>query len=450
MRLPQNTTTSRRALMAAAFSVTAAAMLPASFAQAQDGLGTAEAPIEINVIANEAFASSVQATEVAEFNKHYPHIKVTVDGVPYVELLAKSMLDATGGSPTYDVIIVDDPWVPQLASIGALLDLKSADVASWTSEDYDWDDFNSAPLAAGEWGGVQYGVPLRANMLMMFYNRTLYEKAGVPEPTPDLTWAQFMEQAPKLVQDVNGDGKIDAWAIDTYFVREPLTPTIWQAIYNANGGKMYDADGKPTFNNEAGAAALQTHKDLLDFAPPGSLAHGFTESLQSFRQGTVANMFQWGSVYRSSAVDPKSTTLTPEQVGIQVMPVGSASAGTHRGIWSGAIGAKSEKQQAAWTFLQWLSSKEGETFRANALGTFPSRKSTLAAKQESEWLEPVFENLQQAYDVAAEGQMWRLRHPRSDAAQQILADELGLAMAGTITPAQALESAAGKIAKTLN
>ena len=443
-------TTSRRALMAAALSFTAAAALPVSPAYAQDGVGTAEAPVEINVIANEAFASAMQATEVAEFNKHYPHIKVTVDGVPYVELLAKSMLDATGGSPTYDVIIVDDPWVPQLATIGALLDLKSADVAGWTAEDYDWSDFNSAPLAAGEWNGVQYGVPLRANMLMMFYNRTLYEKAGVPEPTPDLTWAQFMEQAPKLVQDTNGDGKIDAWAIDTYFVREPLTPTIWQAIYNADGGKMYDADGKPAFNNEVGVKALQTHKDLLDFAPPGSLAHGFTESLQSFRQGTVASMFQWGSVYRSSAVDPKSTTLTPEQVGIQVMPAGSAGPGTHRGIWSGAIGAKSEKQQAAWTFLQWLSSKEGEIFRANALGTFPSRKSTLAAKQENAWLEPVFVNLQQAYDVAAQGEMWRLRHPRSDAAQQILADEIGRAMAGNVTPAEALDAAAQNIARTLN
>lgn len=450
MKVFQKTSTSRRALIATALSVTAVAMLPVPLAFAQDGVGTAEKPVEINVIANEAFASAIQAVEVAEFNRHYPHIKVTVDGVPYVELLAKSMLDATGGSPTYDVLIVDDPWVPQLAEVGALLDLKSADVASWTAADYDWSDFNSAPLAAGEWKGVQYGVPLRANMLMMFYNRTLYEKAGVPEPTPDLSWAQFMEQAPRLVQDTNADGKTDSWAIDTYFVREPLTPTIWQAIYNANGGKMYDSEGKPAFNNEVGVAALQTHKDLLNFAPPGSLAHGYTESMQSFRQGTVANMFQWGSVYRASAVDPKSTTLKPEQVGIQVMPAGAAGAGTHRGIWSGAISAKSEKQQAAWTFLQWLSSKEGETFRANAQGTFPSRKSTLTAKQESAWLEPVFANLQQAYDAAAKGEMWRLRHPRSDAAQQILADEIGRALAGNVTPAEALQAASDKIAKTLN
>ena len=429
---------SRRALLVAAAVV---AVAPASMAQ----------EIEVRVMANEAFANLIQTTEVVEFNKHYPDIKVTIDGVPYVELLAKMMLDATSPTPVYDMLIIDDPWAPQLAEVGALQDLKSEEIAAFTSPDYDWDDFNAAPLAASEWKGIQYGVPLRSNMLMMFYNRTLYEKAGVPEPTPALTWDEYLEQAAKLVQDTNGDGKIDAWAIDTYFVREPLTPTIWQTIMNSNGGKLLDADGKPAFNNEIGAAALDTHRKLLDFAPPGALGHGFTESLQAFRQGTVATMFQWGSVYRSSAVDPASTTLTADQVGIQVMPAGSVTAGAHRGIWSGALSSKSQQKEAAWTFLQWLSSKEGETWRANNLGTFPARKSTLTSTPAagSEWLSPIYTALQLAYDVAAEGEMWRIRHPRSDAAQQILADEVARAMAGRISSEEALKVAAEKIERLL-
>lgn len=439
---------SRRMLMVATASL---ALLGAAgiSAHAQEGLGTTEQPVEIHVMANEAFSNAIQETEVAEFNKHYPNIKVTVDGVPYVELLAKIMLDATSPTPTYDVLIVDDPWTPQLAEVGALADLKSPEFAAWTTADYDWADFNAAPLAASEWKGVQYGAPLRSNMLMMFYNRALYDKAGVAHPTPELTWTQYMEQAPKLVQDTNGDGKTDAWAVDTYFVREPLTPTIWQTIMNANGGKLLDADGKPAFNSEIGVAALDMHRKLLDYAPPGALAHGYTESLQAFRQGTVATMFQWGSVYRSSAVDPKTTTLKPEQVGVQVMPAGSASAGAHRGIWSGSVSAKSENKQAAWTFVQWLSSKQGEAFRANALGTFPARKSTLASKPDSDWLVPVYPALQLAYDVAAKGEMWRIRHPRSDAAQQVLADEIGRAMAGRTPSADALNAAAEKIADVL-
>jgi len=438
---------SRRALMVSASAAVIAAMTGLS-ARAE-GLGTPEKPVEIRMIANEAFANQWQTLMVPEFNKHYPNVKVTIDGVPYVELLAKSMLDATGPSPTYDIIIADDPWVPQLASVGALLDLRSEQVKGWTAEDFDWDDFNVAPLAASEWDGVQYGVPVRSNMLMMFVNKTLYEKAGVPVPTPKLTWDEFLEQAPKLVQDTNGDGKVDAWAIDTYFVREPLTPTIWQTIMNSNGGKLLDDDGKPAFNNEIGAAALETHKKLLEYAPTGAISHGYSESLQAFRQGLVAAHFNWGSVFKGTAVDPATTTLTPEQVNIQVLPVGSVGPGAHRGIWSGTVSAKSENPEAAWALLQWLSSKEGETWHSANLGVFPARKSTLASKPSEAWLVPVFDALQQAYDAAGEGKMWRIRHPRSDAAQQVLADEHSRFIAGQVSAEEALNVAAEKIEKIL-
>lgn len=437
---------SRRAVIAAA----SALAFTTTAAQAQSGLGTAEKPIEVRMIANEAFASQWQNAMVPEFNKAFPHIKVRIDGVPYVELLAKTMLDATGPSPTYDIFIADDPWIPQLATVGALLDLKSPEVQKWTAADYDWADFNSAPLAAGDWKGVQYGVPLRSNMLMMFVNKTHFEKAGLPAPTPALTWQQFLEQAPKLVRDTNGDGKPDVWAIDTYFIREPLTPTIWQAILNANGGSLLDDKGKPAFNNKIGIEALETHKKLLDFAPTGAISHGFSESMQAFRQGVVATLINWGSIYKGSAIDPKTTTLKPEEVSIQVLPGGSSSAGSHRGIWNGSVSAKSQNKQAAWAVLQWLSSKQGEAWHAAALGVFPARKSTLASNPPEPWLKPVFAALQQSYDAAEKGKMWRIRHPRSDAAQQILADEVARFMAGKATAAEALQTAAGKIEKVLN
>lgn len=413
-------------------------------AQAGAALGTPDKPIEIRMIANEAFAKQWQSAMVPEFNKLYPNVKVTIDGVPYAELLAKSLLDITGASPTYDIVIADDPWIPQLAQTGALLDLRKG-AAKWTKPDYDWADFNAAPLAAGEWNGAQYGVPLRSNMLMMFFNKTLYAKAGLPAPTPKLTWDEFFAQAPKLVQDTNGDGKVDSWAVDTYFMRDALTPTIWQTILNSNGGALLGADNQPAFNTPAGVKALQTQIDLLKFAPPGAVSHGFNESLQAFRQGQVATMFMWGSVFKGTAVDAATTTLTPDQVGIQVMPAGSVGPGAHRGIWSGAVVNKSKNAEAAWALLQWLSSKDGEVWHANALGVFPARKSTLSSTPTSTWLAPVFVALQQAYNVAETGKMWRPRLAKSDAVQQILAEETSRAISGEITAEAAIKNAATKI-----
>ncbi|MCI5073628.1 sugar ABC transporter substrate-binding protein [Oricola sp.] len=379
----------------------------------------------------------------------YPNVNVVFDGVPYTELLAKMMLDATSPDPEYDVLLVDDPWVPQLAGIGALVDLKGPEVSAITDEGYDWADFNAAPLAAGEWQGVQYAVPVRSNMLLRFYNRTLYEQAGLPEPTPAQTWDEFFSDAEKLVRDTDGDGKDDVWAIDTYFVREPLTPTIWQSILNANGGSLLDDSGVPAFANEIGAKSLETHKRMLDYAPPGALGHGFSESLQAFRQGLVANMFNWGSVYKSTAVDPKSTTLTVDEVGIQVLPVGDVQAGAHRGIWIAGISSKTDELNASWAFLQWLTSKEGESINASLVGSFPARKSTLSGEPAEPWLGPVYETLQNAYEVAGEGHMWRIRSPKSDAAQQILADEIARGLAGQASPDEALGVAAKKIERAL-
>jgi len=439
---------SRRKVLGGAATALTAMALGVDGAQADSGLGASGAPVELRVIANSAFSHTWQTVLVPEFNKVYPNIRVTIDGVPYNEHLAKLMLEATSTNPEYDVLVIDDPWTPQLAQLGALVDLKGPKVAPITSADYDWADFNPAPLASGEWSGKQYSIPVRSNMLMMFYNRAHYQKAGLPEPTPGLTWKQYFEQAPKLVQDMNGDGTIDAWAVDTFFVRDQLTPTIWQAIMNSNGGALLDDKGSPIFNNEIGVAALEMHRKLLDYAPPGSLGHGLQESLQTFRQGAVATMFMWGSVYKASGIDTRASTLTLKELGMQVMPVGTAGPGTHRGIWTAGISAKTRKMKASWAFVEWLTSKKGEAVNAALAGSFPARKSTLTQPSE-EWMKPVYIALQQAYDVAANGKMWRIRSPRSDATQQILADEIARALAGQVTPKAALDLAARRISRIL-
>ena len=55
---------------------------------------------------------------------------------------------------------LEHAW-PAKIEIGALKDLKGPEIAAMTDPGYDWDDFNAAPLAASEWKGGQFGVPLR-------------------------------------------------------------------------------------------------------------------------------------------------------------------------------------------------------------------------------------------------------------------------------------------------
>ena len=173
---------------------------------------------------------------------------------------------------------------------------------------------------------------MRSNMLLMFYNRAHYKKAGLPEPTPVLTWDQYL-RGPKLVQDMNGDGVIDAWAVDTFFVRDQLTPTIWQGILNANGGSLLDEKGAPAFNGALGVAALDTHRKIWISRPRslGSWPPGIASGVPSRCRGDNVHV---GKRYKATGVDPKASTLTLKELGMQVMPVGTAGPGTHRGIWT--------------------------------------------------------------------------------------------------------------------
>lgn len=414
------------------------------------GTGTAEEPIDLKVLVNDAYAAQWTEKLIPEFNKDFPNITVTIDGVPYNDQLAKTMLELTNQDATYDVVMADDNWTPQLASTGGLLDLRSSEVEAWTDEDYDWDDFYPAALAAGQYDGSQYAIPARSNILMMLYNKDLYTKAGLPEPTPEITWDEYFDQAAKLVQDTDGDGQVDAWAVGTYFVRDGLTPTIWQTIMNSNGGTILNKDEDASALGNAAVEALETHKKLLDFAPPGAVSWQFNEPLEAFRQGKIATLFTWGSVYRGSAVDPATTTLTADQVGIQTLPAGTDGPGAHRGVWSMGVNARSSHPEAAWAFTQWLTSKKGEQWQTDTLGVFPARSSTLDAGPKEEWLKPVFEALKVAWPAIDAGSMWRPHIVESDAVQQILATETGEFIPGNITAKEAVETMTAEIDDLLN
>lgn len=408
-------------------------------------LSVALAQTTIYGLVNDAFARIWQDQLVPAFNEDHPDIEVVIDGVPYSDQLPRQVLEATSTPPSYDFFVTDDPWLPQLASTGQLAAIPD-DVAGVFADDYDLDDFFPGALAAGQWDGTQYAVPIRSNVLLMFYNRDLFDAAGVDEPGESYSWDDLMADLPRLVRDTDGDGEDDVWGIATYFGRDQLTPTIWQAILNSNGGSLLDEDFRPAFNTEVGVDALETHIAMAEYGPPGASAYGFTDTLEAFRQGRVAIMFNWGSVYQGVAVNPDTTTLSVEQVGIAPLPGGSDVArSAHRGIWTATVLNSAENTEAAWTFVQWVTSKQGEQWASANIGQFPARASTLASEPAEPWLADVFAAIEASYDVIGQGGMWRPRLPESDAVQRTLALHHSRAMTGEVSPADALADAEEEI-----
>ncbi|MFD5448869.1 ABC transporter substrate-binding protein [Streptomyces sp. NPDC127100] len=94
--------------------------------------------------------------------------------------------------------MVEAGEAPDLAQIGAYSDYAAQDLL------YRADDVLSIPVqadfvsqlaAAGQVRGVQYGLPFAASTRVLFYNKTLFDKAGA---TPPKTWDDLAEAAGKL------------------------------------------------------------------------------------------------------------------------------------------------------------------------------------------------------------------------------------------------------------
>ncbi len=106
--------------------------------------------------------------------------------------------------------------------------------------------------------GRVYGIPKDFNTLGIFYNKTLFQKAGVPLPTDKWTWDDMRAAAKKLTKAGNAAKAMYGSSQFVYGITLPDSSSRWLAFLYANGGTVLDADGThAAFNNEAGVNSLK-------------------------------------------------------------------------------------------------------------------------------------------------------------------------------------------------
>ncbi|MET8451045.1 extracellular solute-binding protein [Streptomyces sp. NPDC005209] len=153
--------------------------------------------------------------------------------------------------------MVDAGDAPDMAQIGAYADYAAADKL------YPVSDLLSIPTQAGflsqlseagEWNHIQYGIPFAASTRVLFYNKTLFAKAGIT--TPPTTWSELAADAEAL----KGDGVKFPYAL-------PLGPEEAQAEtmqWLLSGGNGYTDDvGTYTINSAQNVDTFTWLKDEL-------------------------------------------------------------------------------------------------------------------------------------------------------------------------------------------
>lgn len=137
------------------------------------------------------------------FEEKYPNVTIQYEFSGWDGYWEKIAAQAAGGNLP-DVFQQDYQYLTQYARKGLLLELDP-----YVEEGVlDLSDVDENSIAGGRVDGKLYGINLGSNAMCVAYDPELFEKAGVPEPSPDWTWEDYMETARKIHEKLGiyGDG----------------------------------------------------------------------------------------------------------------------------------------------------------------------------------------------------------------------------------------------------
>lgn len=188
------------------------------------------------------------------FEELHPEVRVVQEStsISYKEKILTSM--ASGTPP--DVFLLDSIDVPAFVNRGLLLDL--APFAGRVG--LDLSTFYPHVLAIAQRDGSLYAFPKDFTPMVLYYNKTFFDEAGVEYPRSNWTWEDFLQTCLKLRGDEDHDGKADRFAtfVPRYFY-------LWQPWVWLNGGDVLSPDGawaSGYLNSPATQEALQFLVDL--------------------------------------------------------------------------------------------------------------------------------------------------------------------------------------------
>ena len=298
------------------------------------------------------------------FNKEYPNVNVQIESIVYDQIKDKIVASFQAPSPTYDLAIIDNPWMGDFAKAGFLQPLDARIAAT---PGYNYGDFAKPLRDIGTVDNKVYGIPFYNYGLGLIYRKDLYQKAGLQAPT---TLDELVSSAAKLNSSA-------AAGIAMQPQRGYKAFEEWGNYLFAAGGSIYGSDGKVHINTPEGKKALETYIAMYkSSAPANSLNWGFDEALRSVSSGKSAQMVSYNWMLPTLNKKGGQSGALAGNFALSTMPGGKQVLG----LWDWAIPTNSKVSDADWAFISWLTSAAGEKGRVEAGGA-PVRTSILSDPQ---------------------------------------------------------------------
>jgi multiple sugar transport system substrate-binding protein len=276
--------------------------------------------------------------------------------------------------------------------------------------------------------GSVYGLPFDGESTGLFYRTDLFEDAGIEEPPA--TWDEFLDAAQALTKPGEQQYGYQIFAPEAAYY---WYPWLWQA-----GGELLSADGETVeFNSDAGKQAADLYVGLSEVSAPDHLNSNSYDGRIAFANGQVA-MYMAGAWF-AGVLDEEFPDISG-QWDTAPLPEGAAGCATTIAGDALVIFADSDHSDAAWTWIEFLSRPENVAeWTYESEGTLLPPYEGLLSSPDLVEEKPVLEGFAQAM-ACGKGNV--IDNPKWPEVEEVLNDELGKAIYGEKTGAEAVDAAA--------
>ncbi len=360
---------------------------------------------------------------VEAFESTHPNRKLVIEPVPINGYLEKAITAVLGGSPP-DVLSLDANFIAEMAGRNLLL--------PWDEQvkKLDLSDFNQGMVQASTVNGKMYAIPYRGASGVYFYNKTMFDQAGVPYPKEGWTYADMLDIAKKITVPGEKYGVGIAAALsDPANVFTSFAPVLW-----AYGGEFLNDDNtKARINEPAGVKAITYWTELYTkykVVPEGSINFAITKDVVPLFMNDKVALFPGTSAQFSMLEENPNVKW-----GVVVGPDGW----NRGGGWAYAIPTGAKNVDAAREYVLWFAEPKQQS---ELMIRQPARLSATSAPP---WNEPKYEPIFRA-------SKWAKLLPITPAwgeMSNIIITELQMIMQKTKTPQQGADDMARQMNEAL-
>lgn len=323
-------------------------------------------------------------------------IEVKLETLPENEYNKKLLVEFNSGANPPDVFMSSTPAL--FYGGGWFKDLKEfINNPELTDPDfYQFDDFLDSAINYATYKDVQFSIPFTGEWQILYYRKDLFDEKGM---TPPQNFEEMKEACAAFTDKANGK-----YGLVARLKKGIGADVIFNNYLSAFGGEFMKADGDHVvcmLNQPQAVEAVDYYMGLLrDYGPEGQVNYGWSEAISEMQSGSVA-MFQDATSFIGQLENPEVSKVAGKLGYAAVPRKDGKDTALHFSHWGFSVCSLSKKQEAAWYFVQWLTSKPmltkcGLTMGATTRASFWENEE-LKAKYGQEYVDAVL-------DAASRGQ----------------------------------------------